>query len=148
MNCDCWPCFNQVQMDENKYRFCDFENILKDIFRKVPLCVTSPFLVILDKWCVTVTSSSVKLGTIIHYNMIEYMPFQTKSKINNLHFKLNFLHLNRRQRPWTMTKSQNRKTDIAYILNIVESKAVKFVMYTDIWECMWAFKMYSMVQWY
>ena len=98
-------------MDENKYRFCDFENILKDIFR---------------------TSSLVKLGTIIHYNMIEYMPFQTKSKINTLHFKSNFLHLNRRQRPWTMTKSQNRKTDIAYILNIVESKAMKFVIYTDI----------------
>ena len=114
-------------MDKNKYRVCDFENILKDIFRKVPLCVTSPFLVILDKWCVTVTSFSVKLGTIIHYNMIEYMPLQTKLKMNNLYFKLNFLLLNRRQQPWTMTKSQSRKIDISYILNIVESKA-----YTDV----------------
>lgn len=75
----------------------------------------------------------------MYYNMIEYVPFPTKPKINDLYFKLSFLYLERRQQPWTITKSQNRKTDVSHILNITESKAMKFVMYYDIWECMWAF---------
>lgn len=68
----------------------------------------------------------------IHYNMIEYMPFQTEPKINDLYFKLSFLHLNRRQQPWNMTKSQSRKTDMSHMLNIIESKAMKFVIYYNI----------------
>lgn len=64
--------------------------------------------------------------------MIEYMPFQTKPKINDLYFKVSTLHLKRRQQPWTITKSQSRKTDISHILNIIESKAMKFIIYYEI----------------
>lgn len=68
----------------------------------------------------------------MYYDMIEYMPFQIKPKINDSYFKLSFLHLKRRQQPWTITESQSRKTDVAHILNIIELKAMKFVIYDDI----------------
>lgn len=66
----------------------------------------------------------------MYYKMIEYVSFQTEPKINE--FKLSFLYLKRRQQPWTITKSQSRKTDVSHILNIIESEAMRFAIYYDI----------------
>jgi hypothetical protein len=60
------------------------------------------------------------------------MPFQTNPKIKHPHFKLIFLHQKRRQQPWPITKSQSRKTGVSHILNIINLKAMNFVMYYDI----------------
>lgn len=80
----------------------------------------------------TLTSFLVNLQAYIYHNMIEYMPFKTKPKINDPYIKLSFLHVKRRQQSWTMTETQNRKTDVSHILNIIESKAMKFVRHYDI----------------
>ena len=52
--------FKSSLKDKNRQGFWDFENTFK-VFRRLSLCVISPFLVIPDKWCVTVISSLVKL---------------------------------------------------------------------------------------